>query len=361
MKAFDRYTVVQLIFIIVGGTLGIIYLPVLWLAISVENVSLLNNGFVNSILGAIIFFILSLIFGRRIVKTLSKLEKYLSSKNPFYILMGTIGMIIGLVLAILISIVLFRTPYFITNTLIPALLMIVFGYLGFVLGTTRLNDWNKIFHFSLKKATNTFSNSTKKDKSYKILDTNILIDGRIYELIKTGFLEGTLLVPKFVLYELQYIADSSDSAKRVRGRRGLDILNKLQTEKIMPIEITDKDYKEIPEVDSKLIQLAKNVDGEIVTNDYNLNKVIKFQRVKVLNINELASALKPSYIPGEHLEVMILKKGTERSQGVAYLDDGTMVVVEEGKNYLNKRLTVEVTSSIQTDAGKMIFAKIINK
>ncbi|WP_396121426.1 PIN/TRAM domain-containing protein [Apilactobacillus apisilvae] len=357
---FDRYTVIQLIFIIIGCALGIIYLPLLWEVMSISSLELLNNGFTNSILGAIIFFLLSLIFGKRIVNRLTKMEQYLSSKNPFYILMGTIGMIIGLVLAILISIVLFRTQYFITNTLIPALLMIVFGYLGFVLGTTRLNDWNKLFHFSIKKATNTFTSNKTDNKSYKILDTNILIDGRIYEVIKTGFLEGTLLVPKFVLYELQYIADSSDSAKRVRGRRGLDILNKLQTENIMPIEMTSKDYEDIPEVDSKLIQLAKSVDGEIVTNDYNLNKVIKFQKVKVLNINELANSLKPSYIPGEHLDVMILKKGTERNQGVAYLDDGTMVVVEEGKNSLNKRLTVEVTSAIQTDAGKMIFAKIVN-
>ncbi|WP_353321304.1 PIN/TRAM domain-containing protein, partial [Apilactobacillus apinorum] len=248
--------------------------------------------------------------------------------------------------------------YLITNLILPALLMIVFGYLGFILGTTKLNDWKKIFGMSIKKASGSVSATNGNEAKYKILDTNILIDGRIYEVAKTGFIEGTLLVPKFVLYELQYIADSSDSQKRIRGRRGLDILNKLQTEKIMPIEVTDKDFEDIKEVDSKLIHLAKDVNGSIITNDYNLNKVIQFQKVNVLNINELASSLKPRFVPGEHLEVMILKKGTERSQGVAFLDDGTMVVVEEGKNHLNERLSVEVTSSIQTDAGKMIFAKI---
>ena len=192
---------------------------------------------------------------------------------------------------------------------------------------------------------------------YKILDTNILIDGRIYDLAKTGFLEGTLLVPNFVLYELQYIADSGDSIKRVRGRRGLDILNKLRKEKIVPIEMYEGDFEDIPEVDSKLIALAKKVDGIIVTNDWNLNKVIQFQNVQVLNINNLAKSLRPRVIPGQHLEVTVVKKGTERQQGVAYLDDGTMVVVEDGRFYMNQLINVEVTSALQTDAGRMIFAR----
>lgn len=194
---------------------------------------------------------------------------------------------------------------------------------------------------------------------YKLLDTNILIDGRIYDLAKTGFLEGTLVVPNFVLYELQYIADSGDSIKRVRGRRGLDILNKLQNENIVPVEMYEGDFDDIQEVDSKLIKLAKMLDAVIVTNDYNLNKVSEFQNVKVLNVNALAKSLKPRVIPGERLNVMVIKNGTERQQGVAYLDDGTMIVVEDGRYYMNKTLEVEVTSAIQTDAGRMIFAKPI--
>ena len=361
MKKIDRFTVIQFIFVILGATLGVIYLPVIWHALWESPSILLNNALVDSIIGAIVFYILSLFVVKRIMNAISQIENQLSQKNPFYILMGTLGMIIGLILATLISTVLFRTPYLITNLILPALLMITFGYLGFLLGTNKLNDWRKIFRVSLRKSSSALNNSANRSKSVKILDTNILIDGRIYEVAKTGFIEGTLLVPKFVLYELQYIADSADSQKRIRGRRGLDILNKLQTEKIMPIEITDQDYSNVKEVDSKLIKLAKDFNGSIITNDYNLNKVIQFQKVNVLNINELANSLKPRFVPGEHLEVMILKKGTERSQGVAFLDDGTMVVVEEGKNHLNERLSVEVTSSIQTDAGKMIFARIDDK
>lgn len=358
MKIFNRHNVIKLIFITIGALLGFIYLPSFWHLLSEHPSILLNNFLINIIIGSLTFYILSLVFSNRVLDIITNIEKHLSMKNPVYILVGTLGMIIGLVLAILISIVLFRTSNLITNTIIPALLMITLGYLGFVLGTTKINDWAKIFRFNFKRPSIPFTTTSHPHKNYKILDTNILIDGRIYEVAKTGFIDGVLLVPKFVLYELQYIADSSDSQKRVRGRRGLDILNKLQKEKIMPIEMTDQDFPEVKEVDSKLINLAKKVDGFIITNDYNLNKVIQFQKVKVLNINELANALKPRYVPGEHLQVMILKKGTERNQGVAFLDDGTMVVVEEGKSHLNQRLSVQVTSSLQTDAGKMIFAKI---
>ncbi len=275
-------------------------------------------------------------------------------------------MIIGLVIAVLISTFFFQSDLFILNTVVPLILMLAFAYLGFRLGTTRLDEWGKLFQFRSKRSRDRDGDEETSiidrpiDKNYhhyKILDTNILIDGRIYDIAKTGFLEGTLLVPNFVLYELQYIADSSDSIKRVRGRRGLDILNKLQNEDIIPVEMYEGDYEDIPEVDSKLIRLAKEVNGIIVTNDYNLNKVIEFQNVSVLNINALSNALKPRVIPGETLKVMVVKNGSERQQGVAYLDDGTMVVVEEGRFYLNQTIEVTVTSAIQTDAGRMIFAK----
>lgn len=241
--------------------------------------------------------------------------------------------------------------------------MLFFGYIGARVGTTRIDEWRKVFNFRRrdnKEATPEITDA-QPDKNYhhyKILDTNILIDGRIYDLVKTGFLEGTLLVPNFVLYELQYIADSADSIKRVRGRRGLDILNKLQNEDIIPVEMYEGDFEDIPEVDSKLIQLAKKVNGVIVTNDYNLNKVIEFQNVQVLNINQLAKSLKPRVIPGEEMNVMVVKNGSERQQGVGYLDDGTMVVVEDGKFYINEKVDVVVTSALQTDAGRMIFARL---
>ena len=195
-------------------------------------------------------------------------------------------------------------------------------------------------------------------QKYKVLDTSVIIDGRILEVIQSGFIEGVFVVSYHVLQELQHIADSSDSLKRVRGRRGLDILNALQKEERVTVEMDEHEIPEAEEVDMKLVHLAKKLDGVVVTNDYNLNKVAEFQNVQVLNINELANALKPVVIPGETMRVLIVKAGTERSQGVAYLDDGTMVVVEEGKHHLNEQKDVIVTSSLQTNAGRMIFAKM---
>ena len=361
-----KKTVILIIFAILGGVMGAAYFTRAWLVMGITS-RLVNNIIVNILLGAIIFLILGSLFAGVLVRLINRIEAYLNRQNPMTLIFGSLLTIVGLALALLISQFLFRVPSFFIGTVIPWILMILFGYFGYRIGARlskiRLEEWRKLFQSRSKKA------EEKTDKQvldketepnfhhYKILDTNILIDGRIYDLAKTGFLEGTLLVPNFVLYELQYIADSSDSIKRVRGRRGLDILNKLQNEHIMPIKMYEGDFEDIPEVDSKLIALAKQNGGVIVTNDYNLNKVIQFQNVQVLNINSLANALKPRVIPGENLHVMVVKNGTERQQGVAYLDDGTMVVVEDGRYFINKQLDVVVTSAIQTDAGRMIFAK----
>jgi len=198
-----------------------------------------------------------------------------------------------------------------------------------------------------------------EEKKYKILDTSVIIDGRIADLCENGFIGGTLVIPRFVLAELQQIADSSSSTKRIRGRRGLDIVKKLQDQGIIPVEILDKDFPETQEVDAKLIQLAKSIGGEIVTNDHNLKKVAKIQDVKVLNINEIATALKPILLPGENLTINVLKEGENPNQGIAYLEDGTMVVVEGGKNYIGKKMEVSVTSVLQTSTGKMIFTEAV--
>jgi len=194
-------------------------------------------------------------------------------------------------------------------------------------------------------------------KRLKILDTSVIIDGRVADICQTGFLDGVIVIPQFVLEELQHIADSSDALKRNRGRRGLDILNRIQKEIDIQVEMYEIDFEEIQEVDSKLVKLAKLTDGVVVTNDYNLNKVCEFQNVNVLNINDLANAVKPVVLPGEELNVQVIKDGKEYNQGVAYLDDGTMIVVEEGRNYIGKRIDVVVTSVLQTSAGRMIFAK----
>lgn len=356
--------IVQAVFALAGGTLGMSYLPVVWSLSNLDKFILLNNRVTGFVIGAIIFWVLSIFLAGYVLSLMRRAEKMLTKSSPIYLITSGVGMVIGLVIAILISTLFYRSDVFFINTMIPLILMLILGYLGFRIGTTRLNEWKKLFQVRKRDLNNQDQvlerRAGENYHHYKILDTNILIDGRVYDLVKTGLLEGTLLVPNFVLYELQYIADSADSIKRVRGRRGLDFLNKLQNEKIMPIEMYDGDYEEIEEVDSKLIQLAKDKDAVIVTNDYNLNKVSQFQNVQVLNINELANALKPRVIPGETMKVHVVKNGTERQQGVAYLDDGTMVVVEDGKFYISETIDVVVTSAIQTDAGRMIFAKPVH-
>ncbi|MGM0238362.1 MULTISPECIES: PIN/TRAM domain-containing protein [Enterococcus] len=354
--------ILVVIITLVGMSLGISFLPLAWMALRQGGNMWLNNTFTNGLIGAIIFFLLSLVIADPISTGLKTIEKRLNEFSLTYLLFGAIGTILGLTLGLIVATPLNRLPIPFVNSALPVLLMILLGYFGFRVGTTRIDEWRKIF--STKKKTEE-SNENKvlerkagdNFRKYKILDTSVIIDGRIYDIARTGFLEGVLMIPNFVLYELQYIADSGDSLKRVRGRRGLDILNALQKEEDIQVEMYDGDFEDISEVDSKLIKLAKLLDGVIVTNDYNLNKVSEFQNVAVLNINALANAVKPVVIPGETMNVLVVKAGTERQQGVAYLDDGTMVVVEDGQHYMNEHIEVVVTSALQTAAGRMIFAK----
>ena len=356
--------IITLLMIIAGASLGISLFPMAWEMAKQGNNSWLNNNFTNGLIGAIIFFILSLGLAKYIVSAVKKIEAALNEMSLTYLLFGSIGAIIGLTIGVIISIPMYNLQIPVVNSLLPILVMIILGYLGFRMGTTRIEEWKKVFTPRQKKANTEATEGQMLERKvednfhkYKILDTSVIIDGRIYDIAKTGFLEGVLLIPNFVLYELQYIADSGDSLKRVRGRRGLDILNALQKEEGISVEMYDGDFEDISEVDSKLIKLAKLLDGVVVTNDYNLNKVSEFQNVPVLNINALANAVKPVVIPGETMNVMVVKAGTERQQGVAYLDDGTMVVVEDGQHYMNEQIEVVVTSALQTAAGRMIFAK----
>lgn len=360
-----RKRIIRLLFVIVGAAVGFYYLPPIWIAMRNQlGVQLARpiESAIDFLIGALVFWLISLLLTDWTIKMLKRAENALTKKSLTYLLFGAISTIFGLILAILISIPLWRLSIPVVNNVLPVLLMILFSYLGFHLGTTRQDEWRRLLTRRGRddQEAQVIKRQDENYHHYKILDTNILIDGRIYDLVKTGFLEGTLLVPNFVLYELQYIADAGESIKRVRGRRGLDILNKLRSEKIVPVEMYKGDFEDIKEVDEKLIALAKKVDGVIVTNDYNLNKVIQFQNVQVLNINNLAKSLRPRVIPGEQLTVVVVKKGTERQQGVAYLDDGTMVVVEDGRYYMNEQLDVEVTSALQTDAGRMIFARPVH-
>ncbi len=361
-----RKRLIKIVFAILGIGIGYSFFPWAW-RLANFNQPWLVNPIMNMFLGLVIMSFLGLLLSNPLEALIKKIESGLLHQKPEVLITEGISMIVGLVIAALISTLFSHSQLFFFNTILPVVLMIIFGYLGFIVGKMHFSDLPKLFALK-KKAESEVVKTTPEEEvlerkvgenfyKYKLLDTNILIDGRIYDLAKTGFLEGTLIVPNFVLYELQYIADSGDSIKRVRGRRGLDILNKLRTEKLVPVEMYEGDFEDIQEVDTKLIKLAKLLDAEIITNDYNLNKVSEFQNVRVLNVNALAKSLKPRVIPGEKLNVMVIKNGTERQQGVAYLDDGTMIVVEDGRYFMNKTIEVEVTSAIQTDAGRMIFAK----
>jgi uncharacterized protein YacL len=227
----------------------------------------------------------------------------------------------------------------------------VCGYIGLRIGFKKGEE----FHLPGWKP---FSKGLPRGENTKILDTSVIIDGRIADITETGFVEGPLLIPQFILSELQHIADSSDPVKRTRGKRGLEVLHHIQKQVNVDVRIVDNDYPAVKEVDAKLIELAKEVRGKIVTNDSNLNKVAELQGIVVLNINELANSLKPVVLPGEEMNVKILKEGKEMGQGVAYLDDGTMIVVDNGRRQIGKTIDVIVTSVLQTPAGRMIFARL---
>lgn len=280
-------------------------------------------------------------------------ETRMRSAEVTGLLGALIGGAIGLGLAKAIGAALFWA-----NTTDPrvvflhSVILLVFPYLGIVLGA-RKSEWLEPARLAA------LFRETGPQKRYRILDTSVIIDGRIADICESGFLDGTLVIPQFVLKELQFVADSADSLKRNRGRRGLDILQKIQKMSGMDVLISDIDFPEIREVDLKLIELGRTLQGKIVTNDFNLNKVAQLRGVDVMNINELANALKPVVLPGEFMKVFILKEGKEYNQGVAYLDDGTMVVVDNARRMISKNIDIVVTSVLQTTAGKMIFGRYI--
>lgn len=304
-------------------------------------------------------------------------RNYIQKYTPQELIAGAIGLILGLIVNSLLlrPLYLLFLPFSfigdnllftISNFIHPLVVIFMtafFAYLGIII-SINVGLHNVLSSDKFKKDIPGMDSGIKdfltdeiNSERFKILDTSVIIDGRILDICRTGFLAGVIIISRFVLQELQHIADSSDSLKRNRGRRGLDVLNKMRKDPNIPIHIYEKDYQNIQEVDAKLIRLAKDINGKIITNDYNLNKVAELHGVLVLNINELANALKPVVLPGEEMSVHIIKDGKEFGQGVAYLDDGTMIVVEGGKKFIGSTLQVLVTSVLQTVAGKMIFAK----
>ena len=304
---------------------------------------------VGIILGALVGYGISPFALRLIWAAIHRIELGLNDFESQDIIVGTLGLLFGLIIANLIGLAFARLP--IIGAYGPIVFNIVFGYAGMSIAVRKKSEIIALVGNKRREL----------EFSGKLLDTSAIIDGRIAEICSTGFLEGPLLVPVFVLEELQLIADSSDLLKRNKGRRGLDILKQMQEDNYVEVRIINDDFDDVQGVDSKLVRLGRKINAKVVTNDYNLNKVAGLQGVAVLNINDLANALKPARVPGEQMNVLIVKAGKEENQGVAYLDDGTMIVVEDGQKYIGSTMPVTVTSVLQTSAGRMIFVKIANE
>ena len=321
-----------------------------------------------------------LLFGFTIGFIVISVEKSMESISTKKILTGGIGLFIGLFIINYITYQLFQS--FFTGSdlgyITYAFVNFVAGYLGLIIGLRVSDDFSvgirmqggtasggvgeqNRFRQEMNAAANIYgvkAEDSEQCRNYKVIDTSSLIDGRILDVSKTGFIDGTFVIPSFVLHELQHIADSQDPLKRVKGRRGLDILKELREDKNINIKFTDVDYPNIKEVDAKLIAFAKENNGKIITTDFNLNKVAQVRNIRVLNINDLVKALRPILLPGENMTVLIAKEGREKNQGIAYMDDGTMVVVEDAMKLVGSELDVVVTSVLQTSSGRMIFTKI---
>jgi len=329
------------------------------MSLTIARISVLIFG---TLLGVIIGYLISSFILKQGLVIAKRLERILTHIPNQELIAGTIGLLFGLIIANLIGVAFNQVP--IIGPYIPIILSAIFGYSGLKImarkGPEMYNNYVQQWSGEGPKKTSRFKmfSTHKSDKTTstpKLLDTSVIIDGRIKELCNTGFIEGPLMVPLFVLNELQIISDSADATKRNRGRRGLDILKEMQDANKVAIEVIEDDYDDLTEVDSKLMRLALDKQWKLMTNDFNLNKVARVQGIEVLN---LANVLKPALIAGEWIRVQIMKEGKEVHQGVAYLDDGTMIVVEDGKPYVGQTVEVMVTSILQTSAGRMIFARV---
>jgi uncharacterized protein YacL len=308
---------------------------------------------VMGLVGALVGLVITPFVTTRPVRALRSLLGRLAAST---LVASIVGLLVGLMVAAFLAfpLSLLPSPF---GEVMPFLGVLIFGYFGVAVFVMRQNDIFSILRTRLPRRLSETESSDEESERTILLDTSVIIDGRINDIAQTGFMVGTLLIPRFVLNELQYIADSADSLRRQRGRRGMEVLSQLQKDPLIPVQISDIDVEGAREVDDKLVILARQLRCPILTNDYNLNRVAELQGVHVLNINELANAVKAVLLPGESLQVNIIQEGKEHAQGVGYLDDGTMVVVEDGVNFLHTEIPVKVTKVLQTAAGRMIFAR----
>lgn len=340
------------VYILIGISLGVWLFPELQLLLPFEVPRIFNNILVSGALGVLLFFLL---FGWTLSHAhnfLKKSEGYLLSRSLVEIVFATLGMVLGLVIAVLISLLINTLDIPLIGEIVPIVFAVVLGYLGFIIGLRKFSEVLDFFPKASAKAKADGNQQALK----KFIDTSVIIDGRIIDVVETGFLEGEIIIPQFVLDELQLIADATDPVKREKGQRGLDMLNALQ-EKSHNVRIEPVAYDKL-DVDQQLIDIAKKEKGAILTTDYNLNKICQLHDIPVLNVNALSGAIKTVVVQGDVFELFVSKTGKEENQGVGYLDDGTMVVVENGENLINQMVPVIVTSVLQTNSGRIVFAKL---
>lgn len=302
---------------------------------------------------AAVFYLLSGGISTAIERGIQHLEQNLRDTPSMSLLAGGIGLIVGLIVAALFSVVIALIPVAWVSVPLTIIFYIIFGYLGVMIGMERRGDVADYFNAIFSRR----DRGHQQETAPKLLDTSAIIDGRIFDVLRTGVIDGTIVIPSFVLEELRRVAASDDSTRRARGRRGLDLLHDLQKDDKLDVSVVDRDFPEGMDSDVRLIKLARELGGKVITTDYGLNKVAQVQDIEVFNVNELANALKPALTAGEQLSVQIVKAGREPGQGVAYMDDGTMIVVEKASEHLNSIIDVVVTSVLQTPAGRMIFAR----
>ncbi|MCD2138285.1 PIN/TRAM domain-containing protein [Salinicoccus halitifaciens] len=341
---------IYILYFLIGVSLGVWLLPDLISLLPVELPLLLDNVLIHGLIGGLLFLFLFLWTVPKVESLIAKGEGMILNRNLPEIIFATLGMIIGLVVAVLISLLLNTLNIPIVSEVISFALAVILGYLGFQIGMKKHTELLDVFPGQNGRQAGKVVQGQKK-----LVDTSAIIDGRIVDVVKTGFIEGELVVPQFVLDELQLIADSTDAMKRDRGQRGLDMLNELQ-DSGLDVTVQPVAYEKL-DVDQQLVQLAKEEDAALITTDYNLNRVCQVHNIKVLNVNELSDAIKLVIRQGDTLDIMVTKHGKEEGQGVGYLEDGTMVVIEEGRNLINRTVSVEVTSVLQTNSGRIIFTK----
>ncbi|MFC3419185.1 PIN/TRAM domain-containing protein [Salinicoccus hispanicus] len=341
-------------YLLLGLSGGIWLLPGIYQVMPFDPPAWLNNNIINAVLGIVLIYILFFWTIQYVERWIKSSERLLLNRSLLEISLATLGMIIGLLIAVLISLIINTIALPIIGDIIPFMLAVVLGYLGFQIGISKLGEIVDLLPVRNKGR----EVSGAGEASPKFLDTSAIIDGRIVDIMKTGFIEGQLVIPQFVLDELQLIADSTDPIKRDKGQRGLDMLSQLQ-EVSDKTEIWEIEYDKL-DVDHQLIDLAKKENGDIITTDFNLNRVCQLHQIKVLNVNELSDAIKLVVLQGDRITILVSKVGKEEGQGVGYLEDGTMVVVDNGRKYINQTIKVEVTSVLQTNSGRIIFSKKVS-